>query len=282
MACNSTTKQSVPRPDHVVIVMLENHKYEQVIESKNAPYISSLVKDAALFTNSHGVIHPSQPNYLAFYSGDLQGVTGDECLDKVSPYHTPNLGAGLIQKGFTFKGYAQGLPEVGSTACNGPVSELTGGHLYARKHCPWVNWQGTGENNYADTVSHPMTDFPSDYSQLPDVCFVIPDMDNDMHNIGKPGDSAAVRRGDDWIKANLDGYIQWAKTHNSLLIFTFDEDDFTPKNRIPTFFVGEQVKAGKYNERINHFDVLKTLEKMYDLAPIVKDTSAHAIINVWK
>lgn len=282
MACNSKPISEIPRPDHVVIVMYENHKYSQVVGSPNAPYISSLTKDAAVFTNSHGVIHPSQPNYLAFFAGDVQGVTGDECLDSVSPYSTPNLGASLIKKGFSFKGYAQGLPEIGSKICNGPKSELTGGHLYARKHCPWVNWQGTGPNNFPDSVSHPMTDFPTDYNQLPDVCFVIPDMDNDMHNIGKPGDSAAIQRGDTWLKDNLSGYIQWAKTHNSLLIFTFDEDDFTAENRIPTFFIGEQVKAGEYDQRINHFDVLRTMEKMFDLPETMKDTSAHAISYVWK
>lgn len=281
VACKQTRKTDVPKPEHLVIVIYENHKYSQIVGSPNTPYISSLVKDAAVFINSHGVLHPSQPNYLAFFAGDVQGITDDKCLDSVSPFHTPNLGYSLIKKGYTFKGFAQGLPEVGSKICSGPISALTAGALYARKHCPWVNWQGNGQYNFADSVSHPMTDFPTDYNKLPDVCFVIPDMDHDMHNIGKPGDSAAIRRGDDWLKDNLSGYITWAKTHNSLLIFTFDEDDFTAENRIPTFFIGQQVKAGKYNERINHFDVLRTIERMYDLPKTVRDTSAHPITDAW-
>lgn len=276
------TKITVPRPDHVIIVIYENHKYSQVVGSQNAPYISSLVKDAAVFTDSHGVTHPSQPNYLAFFAGDVQGVTDDKCLDAVSPFHTPNLGASLIKKGFSFKGYAQGLPEVGSKICNGLKSDLTQGHLYARKHCPWVNWQGTGDYNFPDSVSQPMTDFPIDYNNLPNLSFVIPDMDHDMHNIGNPGDSAAIQRGDSWLKENLSGYINWAKTHNSLLIFTFDEDDFTAENRIPTFFIGAHVKPGEYGQRITHFDVLRTLEKMYDLPQTMQDTSAHAITNIWQ
>ena len=32
----------VPRPDHVVIVMEENHGYDQIIGSADAPYINSL------------------------------------------------------------------------------------------------------------------------------------------------------------------------------------------------------------------------------------------------
>ncbi|MGF7232540.1 alkaline phosphatase family protein [Arachidicoccus sp.] len=275
-------EKTIPRPDHLVVVIYENHKYSQILDSANAPFIASLMKDAAVFTNSHGVIHPSQPNYLAFYSGSVQNCTGDKCLDSVSPFITKNLGASLIQKGFTFKGYAQGLPEIGSKICNDSISALTGGQVYGRKHCPWVNWQGEKENNIPDSVSLPMTYFPKDFNQLATVSFAIPDMDNDMHNIGKPGDSAAISRGDIWLKENMSAYIDWAKKHNSLLIFTFDEDDFTAENRIPTLFIGEQVKPGMYNERIDHFDVLRTIEKMYNLPNSAQDTSAHAITDVWK
>ncbi|ANI90793.1 hypothetical protein A9P82_13880 [Arachidicoccus ginsenosidimutans] len=281
-SCKSKTTATIPRPKHLIIVIDENHKYDEIIGSPNAPYITSLSKEAALFTDSHGVIHPSQPNYLAFFSGSVQDVTDDRCLDSVTPYTTKNLGASLIAKGFTFKGYAQGLPSVGSKICRDSVSALTHGTVYGRKHCPWINWQGNGENNFPDSLSLPMTAFPKDFNQLPDVAFVIPDMDHDMHNIGKPGDSAAIKRGDDWLKENLSAYIEWAKTHNSMFILTFDEDDMTATNRIPTFIVGPQVKPGEYAEHINHFDVLRTLEKMYGLPPCVQDTSAHEITDVWK
>ncbi|SDO13332.1 hypothetical protein SAMN05216368_11114 [Cryobacterium flavum] len=54
-----------PRPAHVVIVVLENHSYSQVA---NEPYLTSLRAKSAVMTNSHGVTHPSQPNYLALPS----------------------------------------------------------------------------------------------------------------------------------------------------------------------------------------------------------------------
>jgi acid phosphatase len=40
-----------------------------------------------------------------------------------------------------------------------------------------------------------------------------------MHN-GAP--EASIPAGDDRLRKNLDGYYQWAKTHNSLLIVTLD------------------------------------------------------------
>ncbi|MDP4211880.1 MAG: alkaline phosphatase family protein [Bacteroidota bacterium] len=273
-------KSDTPRPDHVIVVIEENHGYDQLIGSKIASFLNQLADSGALFTDAHGIIHPSQPNYLAIFSGSIQGITDDKCLEKETPYTTPNLGASLIQKGLTFKGYAQTMPSAGFTGCSFMLSELTGSYLYARKHVPWVNWQGNKKNNFPASLSVPMTEFPTDFSQLPTVAFVIPDQDHDMHNIGDPGDSAAIHRADQWLLDNLGAYAEWAKTHNSLLIVTFDEDDFTKENRIPTIFYGPMVKPGKFGERINHYSVLHTLEAMYDL-PVTDSTGAPAIKDIW-
>ncbi|MGH2643949.1 MAG: alkaline phosphatase family protein, partial [Chitinophagaceae bacterium] len=70
----------LPKPDHIIVVIDENKGYDQIIGASQAPYINQLAKEGALFTDSHGVQHPSQPNYLAFFSGSTQGVKGDECL----------------------------------------------------------------------------------------------------------------------------------------------------------------------------------------------------------
>ena len=97
--CN-ISRADLPMPDHIVIVIMENHGYDQIIGSSNAPYINSLANDphGALFTNSHGLTHPSQPNYLMLYSGSNQGVTNDN-LPANLPFLTLNLGASLINAG---------------------------------------------------------------------------------------------------------------------------------------------------------------------------------------
>lgn len=272
--------RKLPKPDHIIVVMEENHGYDEVIGSPNAPFITELSKEGALFTDSHGVTHPSQPNYLALYSGSTQGISGDSCLEDTT-FTTPNLGSALIGKGLTFKGYAQTMPSAGYLDCKYLKSDLTGATLYARKHCPWVNWQGNEENNIDSALSRPMTDFPKNLSKLPTVAFVIPDMDHDMHNIGAPGDAAAVQRGDQWLKENLAEYVKWVKTHNSLLILTFDEDDFKTVNHIPTIIIGGPAKPGRYDEQINHYHVLHTIEKMYGIAP-QDTTGADPITDCWK
>ena len=101
----------MPRPDHVVVVIEENHAYNQIIGSPSAPYINGLAANNVSFTNSHAIEHPSQPNYLDLFSGANQGVTDDSCPHTFS---AANLGSELIGAGLTFAGYSEDLPAAGS------------------------------------------------------------------------------------------------------------------------------------------------------------------------
>jgi hypothetical protein len=122
-SCNRSP--DVPKFDHVIIVMEENHGYNELIGSPEAPYINQLANAGALFTDSHGIGHPSQPNYLALFSGSTQGVTDDKCLEAETPFKTTNLGAALIKNGYSFRGYAQTMPSIGYLGCTWLSSTLT-------------------------------------------------------------------------------------------------------------------------------------------------------------
>src|SRR5438552_2665021 len=84
---------SLPRPDHIVIVIEENHSFSEIIGNAQAPYINSLANQGALFTQSFAITHPSQPNYLALFSGSTQGIADNSCPNSFS---APNLGGNLI------------------------------------------------------------------------------------------------------------------------------------------------------------------------------------------
>jgi hypothetical protein len=107
------------------------------------------------------------------------------------------------------------------------------------------------------------------------VVFIIPNHQNDMHD-------GTVEQADQWLKVHINPYVTWAKQHNSLLIITWDEDDFTPTNRIPTIFVGPMVKAGVYKEKINHYHVLRTVEDLYHLGQVGESAKANPIQAIWK
>jgi hypothetical protein len=116
-----------PHAAFVIVVVMENRDYDRIIGSKKAPFINgTLVPQAALMTNSHAIGHPSQPNYLALFSGSTQGITDDSCPHS---FDAPNLGAEAIAAGWTFGGYSESMPKDGFRGCNA--------YPYARKHNPF-------------------------------------------------------------------------------------------------------------------------------------------------
>ena len=259
-ACSAPAQ--VPQFDHVVVVVMENHSFSQILGNANAPYINGLAGENANFTQSFAIEHPSQPNYLDLFSGSNQGVTDNSCPHT---FHTANLGGQLIASGFTFAGYSEELPAAGSTVCSAGTAPYT----YQRKHNPWVNFSDVPPES-----NQPFTAFPSDFTTLPTLSFVVPNQCHDMHD-------CSVATGDAWLQANIDPYAQWAKTHNSLLVLTWDENDSSIPNQITTIFVGALVVSGQYGETINHYTVLATLEAMYGLDAAGAAANQTPITDVW-
>ncbi|MFD0381767.1 alkaline phosphatase family protein [Streptomyces stramineus] len=245
----------------MVVVVFENHAYSQVMGSSKAPYINSLAAGGASLTASYAETHPSQPNYYAMFSGDTQGITDDSC---VTPGFSdaPNLASELMAAGRTWASYNESLPAEGSTACKSGK--------YAQKHNPWF-----GFSNVPTGTARTMAAFPTDFDKLPTVSFVVPNLCNDMHD-------CSVGTGDTWLKNNLKGYADWARTHNSLLVVTFDEDNRLSGNRIPTVLHGQPVKAGSTSaSTYNHYDLLRTVEDMYGTPHAGNAAKAKDITGIW-
>ncbi|HZQ32602.1 MAG TPA: alkaline phosphatase family protein [Mycobacterium sp.] len=253
--------QALPTPSHIVIVVEENKPNGSIIGSKSAPYINALANGGANMTQSFAETHPSEPNYLALFSGNTFGLTTDAC--PVDGGTAANLASELLAAGYTFAGFSEDLPAVGSTVCSAGK--------YARKHVPWANF-----TNVPADVSLPFSSFNarSDFASLPTVSFVIPNLDNDMHD-------GTIAQADTWLYENLSHYANWAAANNSLLIVTFDEDDGGSKNQIPTVIYGAHVKPGSYPETISHYNVLSTIEEMYRLPKTGLAANAPAISTIW-
>lgn len=310
---NSNSKliwpDSLPVYDHIVIVVEENKDYTEVIDADLAPYINKYLRaEGASFTNMYGEEHHSQGNYFWFFSGSNQDVGFNDIVpnednNKNYPFTAPNIASQLIDSGYTFSGYSESLPYIGCDTIrtfniierNGKMDTIG---LYGRKHVPWISFA-----NVPDSLNKRFLDFPkdtADFKNLPTVSFVIPNLNNDMHN---GPDSVSISIGDSWLKKNMDAYYQWSKNNNSLLIITFDEnddfrhikgltdpdrnhicpdsllaEDMDPKikkdtlandyeNKVVTIFAGAHIKQGEYSEGkgITHVTILRTIEAMYGL-----------------
>jgi hypothetical protein len=270
-AASSLATSPLPRFAHVVVVIEENHSYAAVLGPQStAPYLTALAAQGASFTQSFAITHPSQPNYLALFSGSTQGVVDDLAPAGV-PFSAVNLASELAARGLSFAGYSQSLPAVGFEGTS--FSTVAHENQYVRKHNPWCNWQTSqpGPNQLLPTVNLPFEHhFPiaagDNFAALPTVAFVVPDERYDMHD-------GTIAAADSWLRQNLAAYALWAQTHNSLLIVTWDEDDGTVGNQIPTIFFGARVRPGQYAERVDHYRVLRTIEAIFDLGHAGPDTN---------
>lgn len=270
-----------PRYDHVVVVTLENINGDEIIGSASAPYLNTLASQGAILSDAYAFIHTSAPNYGELFAGSDNGIR--DGVIPPAPFTTPNLAAELRLSGYSFTGYAQSMPSIGYTG-------LTSG-AYTRGHNPWVNWQNDAANatpnQIPSTINLPFTYFPTTaagFAQLPTVSFVTPDNDNNMHN----GTTLAQRlsNGDNFIKNNLAAYYDWAKTHNSLLIITADEDDRSVPagnfNQIPAIFAGANVRPGAtVSSSYTLHNTLRTIEDMYALPHAAAANNSRPITGIF-
>ena len=254
----------VPALDHIVVVIMENKNYDSV---RLLPYTASLIGSNASFSASFAITHPSQPNYLALWSGSTQGVTNDACPPPGSPYSTENLGHACEAAGLTWRAYSENLPAVGSGVCT------AGGTLYTRKHDPWTDFSNldhTRERTYNDLLVDEAG------GTLPNLAFVIP---NNCHNSHDTGCTAAAA--DVWLSQNMPAMITAAGPHG-LVVLTWDEDDGSAFNHILTVFVGPRVRTGYLSAtHITHYTLLRTLCAALRIAPFGAALQETPITDVW-
>lgn len=93
---------------NMLLIIFENTDYTSAIADPN---FSAFASAGKLFTNWTAVSHPSQPNYIAITSGDLNGVTSDSS----TTINVKNVADLLEAKGLTWKSYQENWPGKCST-----------------------------------------------------------------------------------------------------------------------------------------------------------------------
>ena len=252
----------VPPLDHVIVVVMENKNPEDV---NDASFISGLVRSGATFSDYRAIAHPSQPNYVALWSGGTQGIDSNRCPATSSPLMTPNLGTLSEGAGLTWRAYAENLPATGSEEC------FADGKRYSRKHAPWTNFGNIDHRN-----ERPYAELAADIAagRLPRLAFVIPNNSNNMHD-------GSVAQGDDWLARNLPGMIE-AVGPNGIVVLTWDENRSGSENRILTVVSGPRVKRGFVSDRpVNHYTMLRTLCDGLALPPPGAAAAERPMLDIW-
>ena len=253
-----------PHASHVTIVLMENRDYNLVAGNSAAPYFNkTLVPQGVLLRNSHAITHPSEPNYLALFSGSTHGLNSDQCPFNVGK--AANVASELIAAKKTFTGYAESMPHDGFNGC------YTANGLFARKHVPWLDFSNVPAADDLVYNGWKTTNVAS-------FVWITPNMCNDMHD-------CSTQTGDTWLSKNLPPIIAWDKANDGLLIVTWDEadPDNSGTNHIATVFVGPMIKPGVADtQNVNHYGVLHTIETIFGLKCIASDCQAPVVSGIWQ
>ncbi len=298
--------------DHILIIMLEN-QYRGYV--KNNTYFNNLAKQGIELTNSFGVMHPSQTNYISAISGELCNVTDD---DRPAPLKQRTI-VDLIEESpqnLDWRAYMDSYI-AGANPWTPDNFVPKDRYPYMIKHNPFSSYENiiTNQERWQKVVNE--ADFFSDLlnGQLPNYAWFTPNMWNDGHYlVGTGADSLEGVGGSD-LKGErapvlVDQQAQWLESFfgklkfpgpdsllpkNTLVVVTYDEADFEAKydkhdkyfydgpNQIYTVLLGDTIQPGQQHEGYNHYSLLKTVEKNFNLDTLGKnDEHANWFRFLWQ
>jgi hypothetical protein len=261
---------AVPNFDHIFVIVMEN-KANGAVNPTATPYMSSLAANGAQLTQSYAVTHPSLPNYLALTGGSTFGVTTD--CETCYLGSAPNIASDRIEpSGRSWKAYMESMP----TACG-----LSSTATYAVKHNPFVYYDDIRTNPAECGNDVPYSQLATDLSSAattPSFGWITPNICNDAHD-------CSITTGDTWLSNNVPALLASPAftTQRSLLVLTFDEDDQSDGNHIPTILVGSGITPGTQSSApYTHYSVLKTIETAWSLPPLTaNDAAAQPIADIF-
>jgi hypothetical protein len=227
----------------IFVIMLENHSQSTVIGDPNAPYITSLANDFGEATNYYGVTHPSQPNYVATITGQLDITRMNDVA--TNTYTWPNLVDQLEAHHKTWGAYMDTLPYAGYTGAIAPGTTA----LYTNKHNPFVLMTDVLSSPSRLAQIKPYTSLAADLDgrHAPDFVWISPNQCNDMHGgvytvvadhpetpcpygstVDDANDAALKQKADAFVHSAVDT-IRSSKawTGNSAIFILTDEADFS-------------------------------------------------------
>jgi len=271
---DATTTTARPAPTNkahsaprVIVVVEENHSYDSIMGSPDAPFLHSLARQGTLLTSYHAITHPSLPNYLALLGGDTLGIT-DDC--PTCTLDASNLVDQLEAAGVSWRAYLQGLPA--------PCSNVPTASSYARKHNPFMYFDSvrTSPARCAKVVPSSGLDADIAAGKLPRFVYIAPDLLHDMHGTGQQGDPQLVSVADGWLHDLYDRLrASPAWQEDTRLVVTFDEggsgDDAgccggtVHGGHVATIVAGPRIRAGTDSRAYSHYSLLRSTETLYGL-----------------
>jgi hypothetical protein len=250
---------------------MENEEATGIVGNANAPYINSLIARYGLATSYTAVAHPSEPNYVALFSGSTQGVTDDGTYNLAGK----NLADQLEAAGRDWRVYEQNLPDApcftGGSSSGGP----DGAGEYARKHNPAISFTDISGNPARcakiQNFSH-LDPAAADYE------LIVPNLCNDMHD-------CSIKVGDAFLKGFLPTIIDSPAMAGSVLFLTWDEgsSDAGGGGKVASLVIGPGIPAGFTSATpFSHYSLLRTIQDAWGLGCLASTCNASNMGEFWR
>lgn len=240
---------------HVVWIWMENHPYNEIIGSSQAPYINALANKCILSQQSayDSPFSPSAPNYIAATSGRDESSGSAPGAGDCAPTDCPDGDVSIFEQVKSWKSYSEGEPQ----NCDPGFD----GNAYDVNHNPPVYYTRIAAACNQDAV--PLGTFTSGAlvsdlanDTLPQFAFIDPNTNDDMHD-------GTIAQGDTYL-SQLIPLITASKAYksgNTVIFLTWDEDEGGVG--IPLVVVSPYAKPGlKFGGTFTHFSLLRTTEEM--------------------
>ena len=249
---------SLPRStsSHVIVVVMENKSYSQVMNSSSSTYVRSLAKRYAAPSKMYAIRHPSLPNYLALIGGDTFGITSDCTSCRVGG---TSLVDQLESAHHSWKAYMEGMPR---TCFEGAEHGS-----YAKKHDPFMYFDRIRNDNgrCSHVVRYKRLERDLKEGRLPAFGFITPDLCHDTHD-------CSVGTGDRYLSHVVPALLRELGPHGILFV-TWDEGSsdrgccgVAHGGRIATIVAGPGVTRGaRGSSSYTHYSTLRTIEDAFGL-----------------
>jgi phosphatidylinositol-3-phosphatase len=106
---------------------------------------------------------------------------------------------------------------------------------------------------------------------------LVPNLCHDMHN-------CTTKEGDRWLRNHLSPILQYNAANDGLLIITWDEaaPDTDGSDHIATLLIGPMIRPGEYSQHISHYNVLRTIEDIFNVPCIANACGARPLAKMWR
>jgi phosphatidylinositol-3-phosphatase len=274
--------------DHVIVIMLENHSYSQLVgrgTAHDTPYLNQLANRCGLATDYRSITHPSLPNYLAVTGGSTFGFTTD-CQCSVA---APSIFSEVAAAGGSWATYAESMP----TPCQSTDSL---GVYYTAHHNPPIFYHNLAatcapNDQPLGTPRHGALASALASGTLARYVFIAPDRCHDMHD-------CPLKTGDSWLSWWVNTIAQSPAYRNqaTAILITVDEGTgghigkgencaANPTDQschVPLIVVSRYVPTGtRVRFPLDHYSLMRATAELTGVAPLGAGASAPDMLHAF-